>query len=151
MGSDEAVSAPGVHIDNLVFSGATCPELVEDLITSAKVLARCFNTRGRVLDRSDLSLPQVALLSCVNFESRCSAAYRHTFGAQVDTHYFAGNLPVRVLEVHLSDAGNFAELVIELVFRLLRYLRSAFYDEPQSCGNGAHFRLRPGRSAARSV
>jgi hypothetical protein len=25
MGSDEAVSAPGVHIDNLVFTGASCP------------------------------------------------------------------------------------------------------------------------------
>ena len=25
MGSDEAVAAPGVHIDNLVFTGATCP------------------------------------------------------------------------------------------------------------------------------
>jgi hypothetical protein len=25
MGSDEAVAAPGVHIDNLVFTGASCP------------------------------------------------------------------------------------------------------------------------------
>jgi hypothetical protein len=25
MGSDEAVAAPGLHIDNLVFTGASCP------------------------------------------------------------------------------------------------------------------------------
>ena len=25
MGTDEAVSAPGVHIDNIVFTGASCP------------------------------------------------------------------------------------------------------------------------------